>query len=183
MIFLLTFLLLLSFIELGIGDNLRSVNLTVWTMNRRGILSSVAFLSFWAITQVYAQTFVNPRQPVKPFQDSGRDVSQSSWNWQTPSSTAIDDASRSNASAHFDSAKLAATLDNEKPAQAEKTKAIEEVETTTTVAVTEQPAVTAVTAPKGGSKKILLIGGACMALLVFWMFRRPTNIPKKPRYL
>jgi hypothetical protein len=159
-------------------------------MKHRVILSLVVFLGFCAFAQVRGQ--VAAKNPVvKPFQDTGRDVSQDGWSgWQAPVGTV--DPSRmmssdgvSNASAHFDSVKLASTLDHGKTVQMEKTKSIEEVAatTTTTDTVVEEPAVIATAAPKGGTRKILWVGVACVAFLAFRMFRRSGNLPKKPRYL
>jgi len=152
-------------------------------MKHRDIL--IVFMGFLALAQmVSAEPTVAPQQPVdKPFQDlGGPDISQSSW--QTPAAAMRGNlTSNSTASVHIDSTKLAATLDGGKPVQMEKTRSIE-VEATATDSVTEQPpAMMAAAKPKGGSKKIVLIGGGCLALLAFRIFRRPSNIPKKPRFL
>jgi hypothetical protein len=65
----------------------------------------------------------------------------------------------------------------------EQTKSIEVETTPVTDTVADQPTAVTAAAPKGGPNKMVLIGGGCLILLAFRIFRRSGNVPKKPRFL
>ena len=138
------------------------------------------------------------------YQEKGsRDVSQNAWSsWEAPVST-VDpgqlissdsaDLTASNGLAEppltslkGDSFHFASSLNDGAPVHAEKTKSIQEVETSaSSPAVAPSPSVQAVVAPNRGSKRILLIALACVAVLAYRKFRRANAgpYPRKPSFL
>jgi hypothetical protein len=160
----------------------------------------VGFLGFSSLTRTaHAEPSVTGNKPVnKPYQDLvGRDVSQNGWSsWQAPVGTVdpsrlipSDDSSNSTEILvapvdphNSNSFELSDTLG--KTTTIEETKPIERVESSATDADDDQPtAPMAAAAPKSESKRVMVIGGGCVALLAFRKFRRPSNVPKKPSFL
>ena len=164
-------------------------------------LGAFIVTTFGQVPCARAGTPVEGKKPI-PFQgDAGRDVSQDAWSsWQAPVETVdpsrlLDSTESTNTDAapglHFgslgsNSYQLADAFTGRTRAQVVDTKPIERLETSTgrTSPVPAAP-VLATTAPKNGSKRIMLIAGASVAILAYRKFRR-TNArpyPPKPNFL